>query len=214
MFLEAPEHQTPGVHAFVISCISRSTCRNSAVAGTARIHEFHGKTWEHQHTWDISRICIYIYIWDIIPDNDVSIIRRYVIYWVFSVKKCHGDLISSVARLLAGYCWWFCWKHHFYWWWWTHSCRYLQIFADESWVQAKKNNKKTTKNIAHSFFWWSNLDCSWSNPNFSLLNSKVVDKPNLIRQCVSGSNVSMVTSDQEVSTSFNLVRPRPLDIRS
>ena len=37
---------------------------------------------------------MYIYIWDIIPDNDVSIIRRYVIY--FFCQEQHGDLISSV----------------------------------------------------------------------------------------------------------------------
>ena len=141
MFLEAPrqEHQTPGVHAFVISCISRSTCRNSAVAGTARIHEFHGKTWEHQHTWDISRICIYIYIWDIIPDNDVSIIRRYVIY--FFCQEQHGDLISSVqCQILQVTAGGFAGNTFLL----VMMNTFLQIFADESWVQAKKQQQKTS----------------------------------------------------------------------
>lgn len=37
---------------------------------------------------------MYIYIKDIIPDNDVSIIRRYLIY--FFCQEQHGDFSSSV----------------------------------------------------------------------------------------------------------------------
>ena len=118
----------------------------------------------------------------------MSIIRRYVIYWFF-LSRGNTGIWSAQWPDLAGYCWWFCWKHHFFL---VMMNTLLQIFADICrWILSpgKKNNKKThIICIAHSsisdgqiwIFWWS-------NPNFSLLNSKVVDKPNLIRQCVSGS---------------------------
>ena len=104
---------------------------------------------------------------------------------------------------LAGYCWWFCWKHifigddeHIL----ADICRYLQMNLES---RQKNNNKKHRTFI----FLMVKFGLFVVKPQLFIVKFKVVDKPNLIRQCVSGSNVSMGIYGNVGRGGFNMFQP-------